>query len=951
MRRSLHVALLILVCSCAGPLPPCPEEPVPAAPDVPAAAAPRPAAPNPALRDPREVHLSDIVQLSNGGENAEAYWSSDGTQLIFQSKRPPYQCDQILRMPADGSAPPTLVSTGKGATTCSYFLPGDQEVLYASTHEKGPECPPPPDHSQGYVWALHDHDIYRAGADGGNPRNLTRRPGYDAEATVCPLDGSVIFTSDRDGDLELYRMDASGENVTRLTSTPGYDGGAFFSADCTQIVWRASRPTGDALSDYKRLLGQGLVRPSQLELYVASADGSNARQVTYLGAAAFAPFFHPSGKRILFSTNYPNPRGREFDIWAVNVDGSELERITFSEGFDGFPMFSPDGTRLVFASNRHNAKEGETNVFVARWVDQPEGVPAEARVAIPADRFIADVRWLADDAREGRGVSTEGLVQAGDWLAARLAEIGAEGAADAQGGYKQPLDVTIEVVRTPETALSIDGKAVDSAAFVPLSQSASASARGQTVFAGYGIVSKEHGIDDYKGINARGKIAVVRRFVPKRAPFDDKDLERRFSDLQYKAFVARQKGARALVVVDVPEVNAAGAAPAGAPAEAPNASDAPLPALAPAGAGDTGIPVVIVTRAAGGALVQGKHDIDLRVGLEARKRTVHNIVAKISAGAASKLPGAIIIGAHYDHLGWGGSGSLEAGEKVIHNGADDNASGTAALLEVARQLASRRDKLGRVVYLVAFTAEETGVIGSRHFTQSPPAGLRMENVRAMLNMDMVGRMRGNRVSVMGTKTALEWEPMVSAQCAVARVDCSLGGDGYGPSDHMPFYTAGVPVLFFFTGAHIDYHRASDDADRINAAGGARVAGLVAQVAETMATRAEPLTYQRAPMPEARGDVRATGGSLGTVPAYGEEGGKPGVLLADVRAGGPADQAGVRGGDRIVSIDDVEIRSVPDLMFVLRQATPGQKAVITVVRGGKILKLQAVYGAPSQRMGR
>ncbi|HWN66536.1 MAG TPA: PDZ domain-containing protein, partial [Haliangium sp.] len=185
----------------------------------------------------------------------------------------------------------------------------------------------------------------------------------------------------------------------------------------------------------------------------------------------------------------------------------------------------------------------------------------------------------------------------------------------------------------------------------------------------------------------------------------------------------------------------------------------------------------------------------------------------------------------------------------------------------------------------------------------------------------------------------------------ARVDCSLGGDGYGPSDHMPFYTAGVPVLFFFTGAHIDYHRASDDAHRINAAGGARVAGLVAQVAETMATRAEPLTYQRAPMPEARGDVRATGGSLGTVPAYGEEGGKPGVLLADVRAGGPADQAGVRGGDRIVSIDDVEIRSVPDLMFVLRQATPGQKAVITVVRGDKILKLQAVYGAPSQRMGR
>jgi hypothetical protein len=391
-------------------------------------------------------------------------------------------------------------------------------------------------------------------------------------------------------------------------------------------------------------------------------------------------------------------------------------------------------------------------------------------------------------------------------------------------------------------------------------------------------------------------------------------------------------------------------AAAGAPA-AGETPDAPLPALAPAGAGDTGIPVVIVTRAAGAALVQGKHTVDLRVGLEARKRTVHNIVAKIPAGAASKLPGAIIIGAHYDHLGHGGAGSLEAGEKVIHNGADDNASGTAALLEVARQLASRRDKLGRDVYLVAFTAEETGVIGSRYFTQNPPPGLRMADVRAMLNMDMVGRMRDNRVSVMGTKTALELDAMVSPLCAAARVECSLGGDGYGPSDHMPFYTAGVPVLFFFTGAHIDYHRGSDDADRINAAGGARVAGLVAQVAEAMATRAEPLTFQRAPMPEARGDVRASGGSLGTVPAYGEEGGKPGVLLADVRAGGPADQAGVRGGDRVVAIDDVEIRSVSDLMFVLRQATPGQKAVIKVMRDGKLLKLEAVYGAPGQRMGR
>src|SRR5690606_17890031 len=222
---------------------------------------------------------------------------------------------------------------------------------------------------------------------------------------VCPVDGSIIFTSTRDGDLELYRMDADGNNVVRLTSTPGYDGGAFFSADCKQIVWRASRPTGDALADYRRLLAQNLVRPSRLEIWVADADGSNARQITYLGAASFAPYFHPSGQRVLFSTNYPDPRGREFDIWSIGVDGTGLERITTAEGFDGFPMFSPDGTRLAFASNRNQANPGETDVYVARWVEEGAG----AKVETAADRFAADVAYLASDELGGRGVGSPGL--------------------------------------------------------------------------------------------------------------------------------------------------------------------------------------------------------------------------------------------------------------------------------------------------------------------------------------------------------------------------------------------------------------------------------------------------------------------------------------------------------------------------------------------------------------
>ena len=327
------------------------------------------------LRDPREVHLAEVTQLTFQGQNAEAYWSPAGDELILQARFPPYECDQIFRLRPDEPGELRLASTGKGRTTCAYFFPGGDRILYSSTHLAGDACPPEPDFSQGYVWPLYDSfEIFTAKADGSDLAQLTKNDVYDAEATVCPLDGSIVFTSTRDGDLELYRMDADGSNVKRLTEAPGYDGGAFFSRDCKRIVWRASRPAeGQELQDFRRLLGQDLVRPSRLELFVADADGGNVRQVTELGAASFAPYFHPSGEKILFSTNHDAPGGREFDIWAVNVDGTGLTRITYAEGFDGFPMFSPDGTRLVFASNRNQGKPGETDVYVARWVEEPEG--------------------------------------------------------------------------------------------------------------------------------------------------------------------------------------------------------------------------------------------------------------------------------------------------------------------------------------------------------------------------------------------------------------------------------------------------------------------------------------------------------------------------------------------------------------------------------------------------
>lgn len=318
------------------------------------------------LVHPGEVRLGEIRQLTFGGQNAEAYWSFDGQRLVFQSTRPPLECDQIFTMAADGSGL-RMVSTGEGRTTCGYYLP-DGRILYASTHRGGPGCPPAPDHSEGYVWALYpSYDIFTVESSGGPPTPLTDTPGYDAEATVSPRGDRIVFTSLRDGDLELYTMALDGTEVRRVTHEPGYDGGAFFSHDGERLVWRASRPQGEELAEYRRLLSQGLIRPSRLEIFTSAADGSDLVQVTANGAANFAPFFTPDDERIIFSSNMHDPTGRDFDLYLVGVDGSGLERVTHHPDFDGFPMFSPDGRWLVWASNRNGSVEGETNIFIARW--------------------------------------------------------------------------------------------------------------------------------------------------------------------------------------------------------------------------------------------------------------------------------------------------------------------------------------------------------------------------------------------------------------------------------------------------------------------------------------------------------------------------------------------------------------------------------------------------------
>ncbi len=344
---------------------------------VPAAAEDTVAATTNSLIYPEEKHFKSLKQVTFGGDNAEAYWSFDDSKLVFQSNYKDWgvNCDQMFLMNTDDTfqdAQPPMVSTGKGRTTCSYFMPDGKHIVYGSTHLADENCPDAPLKRDGkYVWPVYDSfDIFVADLEGNITAQLTTEPGYDAEATVSPKGDKIVFTSMRSGDLELYTMDIDGKNVKQITNELGYDGGAFFSPDGSKLIFRASRPKSEAeIKEYKDLLAQGLVQPTEMELFICDADGSNLRQLTHLGNANWAPFFHPSGEKVLFSSNFEAERGFPFNLYLIDIDGKNLERVTHGETFDAFPVFSNDGKKLVFSSNRNNGGGHDTNLFIAEWQD------------------------------------------------------------------------------------------------------------------------------------------------------------------------------------------------------------------------------------------------------------------------------------------------------------------------------------------------------------------------------------------------------------------------------------------------------------------------------------------------------------------------------------------------------------------------------------------------------
>lgn len=930
---------------------------------------------DPGLSFPKEVRIGNIRQLTYEGTNAEAYWSFDGQWLSYQHTGENAECDQIFRISADGKIR-NRISNGKGRTTCAYYYPNGKDVLYSSTHGKAAACPASPDKSKGYVWPLYpSFQFYKAKADGSGevtPIEPGAPSAYNAEMTVCK-DGKVVFTSDRNGDLDLYvgKIDSKGfiTNIKQVTDKLGYDGGAFFSTDCSKLVWRASRPKpGKEEDEYVKLLKDHLVKPSELEIWMADADGSNAQQVTKLGAASFAPYFSPDNQHILFSTNYRKPGSRNFDIFMIRTNGTELEQVTFSDTFDSFPMFSPDGKYLAFSSNRNARKPRETNVFIADWNARAPGPIVTDEDVLPANRYISIVRELSASDMEGRGVGTDGLGRAEDYVSELFQKAGLSepksifNFGETVKGYEHEIDIIRGVeLDDANTILKADWKHLKvKDEFAPASFSALGKIQGRVTDVGYGLVAPELGIDDYADKNIKGRIALVRRRVPHGLKLTPAQ-ENSYGDMKFKAFLARERGAVGVVFWE----------PEGDEKEKENLMFS-INQSTDSIASDSGIPIVIVSRKIAREWVSAPRPVTLSGNIELTKKKIKasNVLGVLGSKEACESKDPVVIGAHLDHLGYGDEGTLESGfAKKMHPGADDNASGIASLVEAARIL--KKSNAPGCYLFAAFTGEESGIIGSSRLVELIKS--RGIQPKAMLNMDMVGRLKNNSIIVFGTDTAKQWPKLLKENCDAVSMTCLGSGDGYGPSDHMPFYIAKVPVLHFFTGPHLDYHRATDTYEKINATGGVQVAELVANVARDVAKPKKVLAYVKSKTSNTMGAVRSRGNRifggayLGTIPDYSQMSTVPGapaaaitvkgVRLSGVRPNSPAEEAGLREGDIITGITVIDkeqgfaadipktnsIQNLQDYTYVLQGLKPGFRIKIQIQRKEEKLEKTATVG--------
>ena len=943
-----------------------------------------------------------------GKRSGEGYFSRDGRLMIFQSEREPANPFYQMYVLDLETGDTVRVSPGTGKTTCGWIHPDGQRVLFASTHDD-PQAKAKQDDelakrasgtASRYEWSFDEHyDIYEADLEGRVLRNLTQSSGYDAEGSWSPDGRLIVFASNRHaygGELaeeeraklaqdpsyfmDLYIMAADGTSLRRLTTEPGYDGGPFFSPDGGRLVWRHFAPDG-----------------ATAEIWTMRIDGSDRRQLTRSGVMSWAPFFHPSGEYVVYTSNAQGMAN--FELYLVDVEGGkEPVRVTYTEGFDGLPVFLPDGRRIAWASKR--TPDRSAQIFIADWdhaqarrlLDQAPLVPAApapATGATPAktekecahlaqlDAGIdpADLRRhvdvLAAPELGGRLTGTEGERAATGYVAAAFRAFGLEPAGD-DGDYFQTYEFTAGVSLAPGNRLLISrgGGSEDLTVdrdWRPLAFSASTDVDpAEVVFAGYGIVAPGNGsvpdYDAYGDVAVNGRWVMLFRYLPEGIPAEHRQHLAGHLELRAKAMLARERGAKGVIVVSGPNAGVKDqlvglrldTVLAGTSLAVVSMTDAVAERLlATTGRGLKSLQDLLDT----GQPVPAFVIPDLRVAASTRiaqeRRTARNVLARLPA-AAVPTGSVVILGAHVDHIGDGvGFDSLSRAEEQgeAHLGADDNASGVAALLEVAQHLAAQRAAgklaLKRDVLFATWTGEEMGLLGSGHFVA---ALARAEGdlsslsprIAAYLNMDMVGRL-DRQLYLQGVGSSPAWKGEIERRNVPVGLPVVTRDDSYLPTDATSFYLKGVPILSAFTGVHSEYNTPRDAPDTLNYDGLARVSRLMEGLTLAVARRDTAPEYAALPRPTAGTSRRNLRAYLGTIPEYGETASR-GVKLSGVAKGAPAEVAGLRPGDVLIELAGRRLENVYDFTHALNALKVGQAVDIVVERGGERLTFQVVPAA-------
>lgn len=955
--------------------------------------------------------LSNARQLIfEGKRSGEGYFSPDGKKLVFQSERdeknPFYQIFTLDFETGDT----TRVSPGAGKTTCAFFQPGAERLLFASTHldpNAASKMQAEIDFrasgkQRRYSWDYDETmDIFTSGLDGKNLTQLTNTPGYDAEAAFSPDGKEIVFCSTRSGyeDAnpspedksrlekdpayygEIYRMNADGSGVTRLTNATGYDGGPFFSPSGKRICWRRFDASG-----------------MNADIFTMGRDGADVKRLTDFGCMSWAPYYHPSEKYLIFTAN---KLGFEnFELFIVDAEGKkEPARVTFTKGFDGLPVFSPDGKKLCWTSNR--TADGKSQLFFADWSHDaalkalelsPErkapvaGVSAtkDSNAASPAmsntqlpnigslllkpeiseEDLKLEVGYLANGKHEGRATGSEGARLASEWLGNYFKIVGLK-PLPGLGSYFQEFEFNAGAKLFPDkNQLSVtqDGNAETPAwkvdeDFRPLSYSENGKVDGEVVFAGYGLnVPEAPGqprYSSYEGLDVKDKVVLLLRYVPEQVESARRAHLNRYAGLRYKVMMARERGAKAVLVVTGPNSPGAGEliplngdgsnSGSGIPATGITLEVAER-ILAPGGKALKELQSGLDNEnphAPGGFLIP-KTRVSLETGVEHIKKNDRNVVGYIPAGTTPADAEWVVLGAHYDHLGRGKSGAnslARSGEEdQIHYGADDNASGTALVIEIAAALAKERaehpGKFRRNVAICLWSGEEMGLLGSNAFCDKPP--FELSKTVAYVNADMVGRLRENKLLVQAVGSSKSWPKIIEKRNVAAGFALTLQEDPYLPTDVTSFYPKRVPVLNFFTGSHEDYHRPTDTADKVNVAGLARISTFVKNIVADVAQSPERIEFSRVERKEQGGSRDSLRAYIGSIPDYATE--IKGVKLSGVRAGSPAEKAGIQGGDIVVEFAGQKIANIYDYTYALDAVKIGQAVKVVVERSGQRVEL-------------